>query len=57
MSQAGGTFSMSGDFTSSTTAEGTFAFTNYPIVVNAPYPPYVCVTYFTQTGSWTAVAP
>jgi len=57
MSGSGGAFSISGDFTSSTTAEGSYTFLNHVIVLNAPYPPYVCVAYFTQTGSWTAALP
>lgn len=51
------TFSMSGEFGSSTTASGTYSLTGYPIVIGLPYPPYVCVYYLTQSGTWTAHGP
>jgi hypothetical protein len=57
MSGSGSGFSMSGGFTSPTTASGSYVYLNYQVVVTAPYPPYVCIGHFTQTGSWTATAP
>ncbi len=50
----GATFSFQGTFDSSRTAGGSYSFTNYPLVANLPYPPYVCVFYFNQQGTWTA---
>jgi hypothetical protein len=43
----GGTFSFSGQFTSPTTASGTYAFVNHP----------GCGSSFTQSGTWTASGP
>lgn len=53
-SYSGSTFAFTGNFTSGTTATGTYAFTNYPIFVSLPYPPYVCYYYLTQSGTWSA---
>jgi hypothetical protein len=57
MSHSSGGFSMSGDFSSSTAAAGSYLYLNYTIVVTAPYPPYVCTAAFTQSGTWSASAP
>ncbi|HLF29077.1 MAG TPA: hypothetical protein VJG32_22340 [Anaerolineae bacterium] len=51
---SGGVFSFTGRFNSATTASGTYTFSNYPFVYPLPGPPYVCVFYLTQSGTWTA---
>jgi len=51
---SGGVFSFTGQFNSATTASGTYTFSNYPFVYSLPGPPYVCVFYLTQSGTWTA---
>jgi hypothetical protein len=51
------TYGFTGEFTSPTTAVGTYFFNNHMIVVGISYPPYVCYVYLTESGSWTASAP
>jgi len=53
-SVSGGSFSAAGQFTSSTTATGTYSFTNHPIVISLPFPPFTCTYFFNQSGTWTA---
>jgi len=57
MSDSGGGFSMSGDFSSPSAASGSYHYINYPVVLRVPWPPYVCTGYFTQLGTWSASAP
>lgn len=49
-----GTYDFSGDFSSSTVASGSYAFTNYQITIGLPWPPYICFDYLTQSGTWNA---
>lgn len=56
-SYADATFSFSGEFSSDTAASGTYSFTGYQVVIGIPYPPYVCIYYLTQSGTWAAHAP
>ena len=51
------TYGFTGEFTSPTTAVGTYFFNNHMIVVGISYPPYVCYVYLTESGSWTASVP
>lgn len=47
-------FTFDGGFTSPRTASGTYAFTNYRMIMSYPFPPYICIGYFNQAGMWTA---
>jgi len=51
------TFSANGQFTSATTATGTYSFTNYSIAIGLPFPPYICFYPFSQSGTWNASLP
>jgi len=52
------TFSFSGNFTSPTTATGTYVFTNHPVIFTYlppwPAPPIFCYDWFSVSGTWTA---
>ena len=45
--------SATGQFTSSTTATGTYSF-HQNIIISLPFPPYVCTYYFNEAGTWSA---
>lgn len=47
-------YSYTGQFDSTTTASGTYTFSNYQIIIGIPYPPYITYIYISQTGTWTA---
>jgi hypothetical protein len=49
-------FSATGQFTSPTTATGTYSFSQN-IIVPLPFPPYTCSYYFNESGTWTASIP
>jgi hypothetical protein len=53
----GTSLSASGQFTSPTTATGTYAITNLQIVIPLPGPPYICIYYFSESGTWNASLP
>ncbi len=53
----GGSLSFTGQFDSTTTASGTYAFSSYQITIGLPYPPYITYYYLSQTGTWTASGP
>lgn len=50
-----GTYSFEGQFTSPTSASGTYTFTNYQIL--ASFFPSMCYYYLTQSGTWSATIP
>jgi len=47
-------FDFAGEFTTPTAASGSYAFTNYRMIMSYPFPPYICIGYFNQSGTWTA---
>lgn len=51
---ASSNYNFAGDFSSTITANGSYAFTNYQVIIGIPYPPYVCYFYLTQNGTWNA---
>lgn len=56
-SYTGSTYAFTGQFLSASTASGTYAFTNYQIIIPLPGPPFICYYYLTQNGTWTANGP
>lgn len=56
-SDAGDGFDFAGQFTSATAATGSYAFTNFPVTVGLPFPPFICVGHLTKSGTWTASRP
>jgi hypothetical protein len=51
---ASGSISFEGWFTSSTTISGAYAFNHYPVLISLPTPPYNCLHFLTQSGTWAA---
>jgi hypothetical protein len=47
-------YDFSGQFTSASSASGTFSFSDYQILISLPFPPYVCFDHMTKSGTWTA---
>jgi len=48
------TYKFHGQFTSPTTATGTYEYTEHEVTSLRFGPPYVCYTYLTQSGTWAA---
>jgi hypothetical protein len=57
MSLTSDNYTFTGHFNTSTAATGTYSFINYRVVISLSVPPYVCITFLTQSGTWTASAP